>query len=150
MARFLFTSTQGNSPWAGSEELWFQAATHLAVEGHHVAAILPRAMQVPETIQRLISVNIRALRNSLDVINSVRVRLARRRAPEASSPFAPVVRHKRRWKADVVVLSQASCWGAYSEMLALAELGIPYVSISQLNTPFNWPGDTLGRRPKCI
>ena len=28
-------------------------------------------------------------------------------------------------------------------MLALAETGIPYVCISQLNTPFSWPGDGL-------
>jgi glycosyltransferase involved in cell wall biosynthesis len=71
------------------------------------------------------------------------VRLARRRRPAAPTAFAPVVRHARRWKADAVVLSQGSCWGAYSEMLALAEAGIPYLGISQLNTPFSWPNDGL-------
>jgi glycosyltransferase involved in cell wall biosynthesis len=59
------------------------------------------------------------------------------------SNVSPCVKQARKWKADLVVLSQASCWGAYSEMLALAEAGIPYVCISQLNTPFSWPGDGL-------
>jgi glycosyltransferase involved in cell wall biosynthesis len=59
------------------------------------------------------------------------------------SNVSPCVKQARKWKADLVVLSQASCWGAYSEMLALADAGIPYVCISQLNTPFSWPGDGL-------
>lgn len=51
----------------------------------------------------------------------------------------------KEWRADTTVFSQASCWGAYSEMLALKRAGRPYVSISQLNTPFSWPGDKLYR-----
>ena len=51
----------------------------------------------------------------------------------------------KEWRADITVFSQASCWGAYSEMLALKRAGRPYVSISQLNTPFSWPGDKLYR-----
>jgi glycosyltransferase involved in cell wall biosynthesis len=143
MPRILFTSTLGASAWAGSEVLWYQAAQRLAAEGHEVAAVLPTQMQGPATLDRLASAGIRPLHHPLDAALALGVRLARRRKPAAPTSLAPVVRHARQWKADMVVLSQASCWGAYSEMLALAEAGIPYVSISQLNTPFSWPGDKL-------
>lgn len=143
MSRILFTTTLGTSAWAGSEVLWFQAAGRLVAEGHEVAAVLPRGMHVPSTRKRLADVGIGLVCSPLDFSRSLGVRLARRRKPSAPTPFAPIVRHAKHWRADVVVLSQASCWGAYSEMLALADIGIPYVSISQLNTPFSWPGDGL-------
>jgi glycosyltransferase involved in cell wall biosynthesis len=71
------------------------------------------------------------------------VRISRRIRPLEPTSMAPVVRYAKKWKPDTVVISQASCWGAYSEMLALANRKIPYICISQLNTPFSWPGDAL-------
>ena len=141
--RVLFTSTLGASEWAGSEIMWFQAAARLVTDGHDVAVVLPQSMQAPDTLERMRTAGVEVLRGKVDPALALGVRLARRRRPVDSTPFAPINRHARKWKADVVVLSQASCWGAYSEMLALADDGIPYVSISQLNTPFSWPDDKL-------
>jgi glycosyltransferase involved in cell wall biosynthesis len=143
MARVLFTSTLGTCIWAGSEVLWFQAASLLAAHGHEVAAVLPGQMRGPQNIKRFAEASITVLSAPLDRFRFLGTRFARRLSPERATPGAPIVRQARRWKADLVVLSQASCWGAYSEMLALAEAGIPYVCISQLNTPFSWPGDGL-------
>jgi glycosyltransferase involved in cell wall biosynthesis len=143
MSRILFTSTLGGSAWAGSEVLWFQAASLLAAEGHQVAAVLPLQMRCPQNSERLSKVGIQLLAAQLDQFRFLGVRLGRRIRPARPTPQAPIVRQARQWNADVVVLSQASCWGAYSEMLALAEAGIPYVCISQLNSPFSWPGDGL-------
>lgn len=143
MVRVLFTSTLGNAAWAGSEVLWFQAAARLASRGDPVAAVLPARMHAPETRKRLSTAGIDLLSGSMDRWRFLATRLGRRWKPTRATTVAPVVHWARRWKADVVVLSQASCWGAYSEMLALAGAGIPYVCISQLNTPFSWPGDAL-------
>jgi glycosyltransferase involved in cell wall biosynthesis len=143
MCRILFTSSLGSSAWAGSEVLWFQAASRLAATGRNVAAVLPKQMQTPGTVERLTQAGIELLKTPWDQCRSLGVRLARRRNPQSPTSFAPIVYHARKWRADVVVLSQASCWGTYSEMLALAKLKIPYISISQLNTPFSWPGDKL-------
>jgi len=143
MSRILFTTTLGGSAWAGSEVLWFQAASRLAAEGHQVVAVLPRHMRTRENLARLQEQGIAMLSGVVDHLRSLAVRIARRARPAAPTPLATVVNHAGRWKADVVVISQASCWGAYSEMLALAEKGIPYVCLSQLNTPFSWPGDRL-------
>lgn len=143
MSRILFTSTLGTSPWAGSEVLWFQAASLLASQGHSVAAVLPHQMRCPQNITRLSTAGIELCHGAVDRWLNLGTRIHRRWKPSTATSTAPVVRWASKWKADVVVLSQASCWGAYTEMLALAEADIPYVCISQLNTPFSWPGDGL-------
>lgn len=143
MARILFTSTLGGSPWAGSEVLWYQAASLLVTKGHRVASVLPAQMHVAATRDRLSSAGITLLGGMSDRFRALSVRVARRIRPGGPTVLAPVVKHARRWKADLVVFSQASCWGAYSEMLALSEASIPFVCISQLNTPFSWLRDDL-------
>lgn len=145
MARILFNSTLGSSVWAGSEVLWLQAASLLAAAGHQVGAVLPQSMRRPENAKRLAEAGVRDLSSNLDRVRFLSTRISRRWRPAHPTPGAPVVRLALKWRADIVVFSQASCWGAYSEMLALAEAGIPYVCISQLNTPFSWPGDGLFR-----
>jgi glycosyltransferase involved in cell wall biosynthesis len=143
MARILFSTTLGSAAWAGSEVLWFQTASCLAAAGHRVAAVLPPSMGVPVNTNRLADAGIQKLSTPFDRIRFLATRVSRRSRPSKATPSASVVRMALKWRADMVVLSQASCWGAYSEMLALAEAGIPYVCISQLNTPFSWPGDGL-------
>lgn len=143
MSRILFSTTLGASVWAGSEVLWFQAASRLAAEGYQVAAVLPRHMRTRENLVRFQQRGITVLSGVADHPRSLAVRIGRRARPSAPTPLAAMVRHAGRWRADVVVISQSSCWGAYSEILALAEKRIPYVCLSQLNTPFSWPGDQL-------
>ncbi len=143
MARILFTTTLGAANWAGSEVLWFKAASMLAEQGHQLAVVLPKQMDNLQNRERLAGLNIQMLGQPFDRLRSVAVRLARRQKAISPTLFAPVVQHAKRWKADVVIFSQASCWGSYSEMLALKKVGIPYISISQLNSPFAWLGDQL-------
>ena len=143
MARILFNTTLGSSAWAGSEVLWFQTASYLVAAGHQVAAVLPPSMGGPENVKRLADAGVQALSSPFDRVRFLSTRISRRWRPADSTPATPVVRQALKWRADIVVFSQASCWGAYSEMLALADAGIPYISISQLNTPFSWPGDGL-------
>jgi glycosyltransferase involved in cell wall biosynthesis len=143
MSRILFTSTQGAVPWAGSEVLWYQAASLLKQQGHEVAAMLPLPMRVPATRQRLAAEAIQVIEQVSDRMRFMADRISRRFRPTEAAGTSAMLHHARRWKADIVVISQASCWGAYTEMLGLAKAGIPYVCISQLNTPFNWPGDLV-------
>ena len=143
MARILFNTTLGASAWAGSEVLWFQTAAYLVAAGHQVAAVLPPSMGIPANTKRLADAAIQTLSTPFHRVRFLATRVSRRWRPSLSTPGAAVVKAAIKWRADMVVLSQASCWGAYSEMLALAEAGIPYVCISQLNTPFSWPGDGL-------
>ena len=143
MARILFTSTLGSPAWAGSEVLWFKSAQELTRRGHTVAATLPEQMRTPENCSKLEASGITAQWNALDKLRYTGVRLSRRFRPKSPTAIAPIVRHATQWRADIAVLSQASCWGAYSEMLALESKGIPYIGISQLNTPFSWPRDPL-------
>lgn len=100
-------------------------------------------MRVPENHARFAVAGIALLSGPADRVRYFVSRVSRRFRPTMGSNVSPCVKQARKWKADLVVLSQASCWGAYSEMLALADAGIPYVCISQLNTPFSWPGDGL-------
>lgn len=143
MARILFSTTLGSSAWAGSEVLWFRTACCLVAAGHQVAAVSPHSMRGPENAKRFAKAGVLALSSPFDRVRFLSTRIARRWRPAHSTPVAPAVRQALKWRADIVVFSQASCWGAYSEMLALADAGIPYVCISQLNTPFSWPGDGL-------
>lgn len=146
MARILFHTTLGTAAWGGCEELWFQAATILAGEGHAVAALLPMQMRNSANRQRLSHKGIGCLSSPLDRWRFHAARIARRLWPQAANMVAPIVAHARAWKADLVVVSQAACWSAYGELLGLAKSGIPFVTVSQLNTPFNWPGDRLFER----
>lgn len=143
MSRILFSTTLGNAEWAGSEVLWFQTASKLGGEGYEIGALLPPLMRTPANQERLRQGSIRPVIGWGDSCRFLGARLSRRFAPTRPTKWSAVVRQARRWRADLVVLSQASCWNAYSEMLALGEAGIPYGCISQQNTPFSWPGDPL-------
>lgn len=143
MPRILFHSTLGTAAWAGCEELWFQCAQLLAAKGCIVGANLPLPMQTTANRQRMAQHGIQWVSSPLDRVHAVFAKAGRRVNPTSPCTAAACVRHAKAWKADLVVVSQASCWGAYRELLGLGRAGIPYVSISQLNTPFVWPGDRL-------
>lgn len=143
MLRILFHSTLGTAEWAGCEELWFQAARLLAAKGHVVGANLPLQMQTADNQARLAQAGIQWVSSPLDRARSLLSRIERRARPTRPCAMSPCVSHAKAWKADIVVVSQAACWSAYRQLLGLRRAGVPYVSISQLNTPFVWPGDQL-------
>ena len=143
MAKILFTTTLGSASWAGSEVLWFSAAKLLREAGHWVSTLLPMNMRTSENVERCAAAEITIVSGSLDRARFVTARLQHRFKPIRPSFQSPVVAWARRHQPDLVVFSQASCWGAYSDMLALSVLGIKYCCVSQLNTPFSWLGDAL-------
>lgn len=143
MARILFSTTQRTSTWAGSELLWFQAATLLRQKGQENAAWLPPHMRTETNDRRFAQAGIQLFWGGADWYRMLAARLQNRFSPAHPTKISPIVLLAKRWKANLVVFSQASCWGAYSDMLALAMAGIPYGCISQLNTPFSWPGEKL-------
>jgi glycosyltransferase involved in cell wall biosynthesis len=105
--------------------------------------MLPAQMQTKANRERLAREGIQWVSSSSDRGYALLAKAGRRLNPLAPCVTAPCVRHAIAWKADLVVVSQAACWGAYRELLGLRSAGIKYVSISQLNTPFVWPGDAL-------
>lgn len=51
--KFAFTTAMAHYPWAGSEELWGQAALRLALSGHNVSALVPRYESIAPRLQSL-------------------------------------------------------------------------------------------------
>jgi hypothetical protein len=51
--KFTFTTAMSHYPWAGSEELWGQAALRLAQSGHNVSALVPRYEPLAPRLQAL-------------------------------------------------------------------------------------------------
>jgi glycosyltransferase involved in cell wall biosynthesis len=143
MARILFHTTLGTAEWAGCEELWFQAAQVLAARGHTVGALLPRHMHSERNRARLRDASILWVSSSSDRWRALLARATRRTNPTSACTVSPCVHQAAIWKPDVVVVSQAACWSAYRDLLGLKKIGNKYVTLSQLNTPFVWPGDKL-------
>jgi len=143
MARILFATTLRPFDWAGSEILWRNAAVELKRQGHDVAVCQPTAMRPATAMAPLRDAGITILQSPLDELRFQVSRVARRLSPTAADSVSVAAGHARAWKADVAVLSQAACWAGYRDMLALSVARIPYVSISQLNTPFVWPSERL-------
>lgn len=141
--RILFTTTLGSAEWAGSEVLWHQGAEKLIEKGHHVGCVMPKQMHTQKNWKRLNDSNIELVQRWGDQFQVGITRVCRRLRPKQATGISPIVQHARKWKADFVVFSQASCWGSYTDMLALAEYGIKFGTISQLNTPFSWLRDGL-------
>ena len=51
--KFIFTTAMAHYPWAGSEELWGQAALRLIQSGHNVSAFVPRYEPLAPRLQEL-------------------------------------------------------------------------------------------------
>ncbi|MBF9253835.1 glycosyltransferase family 4 protein [Pontibacter sp. 172403-2] len=140
--KILFITTAG-SPWGGSEELWSQAAVRLVHKGYKIAASIGYYGTVHPKIKRLIDEGViikyrkstyrDTLCQALDKFQLISYRGFIKNSYEE---------HIYQEKPDMVVFSQATCFGAYNLMLYCKNKKISYCSISQLNTEYGWPTDT--------
>ena len=139
--KILFITTIG-SAWGGSEELWSQAAIRLRKQGHTISASVRYFGLIHPRVQKLMreGVNIRFRKKQL--LDTICKGLEKFQLPSYRKFILNSYEtHIKKEKPDVVVFSQATCFGAYDLMLYCKKKDIPYLSVSQLNTEFDWPTD---------
>lgn len=134
--KIAFLSTMaGDSPWGGSEDLWYRTARLTLERGHQVAIVNYRWPEVPRKISELQERGARLLRlphpQDAHHARDVRSRLKRR-----WDRFR-VWNSLASWKPDVVCVSLGGTFdmvphGAFAGFLD--EHGVPYVVICQYNS----------------
>lgn len=142
MKKVLFVTTIGVA-WGGSEELWSQAATRLVKQGYQVEASLGWYGSMHPKVQKLKDAGVRLKFRK----NRLRETLTLGLEKLGLSAYRKLVlnayeKHVNEAGPDIVVFSQATCFGAYRLMLYCQRKGIAYCSVSQLNTEFDWPTDS--------
>lgn len=131
--RFAFVSTMMGYAWGGSEELWSQAALRLKREGHDVQATV--AYQ-PEPSRKIASLT----EQGIDV--GTHSRCPHTLISRAYNKFT--LRRRRaysrvkRFKPDLVVISQGHNSGGFNWAKICIEASIPYVFIVQSNSEHMW------------
>lgn len=129
-------------PWGGSEELWSQAAVRLRKQGHTVSASLGYFGRMHQKVQKLVDEGIRIRFRKNFVLDTACQGFEKFGLNSFRKLFSnSFEQHIQEEKPDMVVFSQATCFGAYDLMLYCKNKQIPYFSVSQLNTEFHWPAD---------
>jgi glycosyltransferase involved in cell wall biosynthesis len=139
--KIAFISTMAGSPWGGSEELWSGAALRLLAGGHEVLASVVSWPAVPGPLAEL-------ERRGAVVDRRPRItplwrrgvnRL--RRAVRSAADGDPAWRRIRRFRPDLVCISQGTAMCGVDWMLRCLRAGIPYAVICQANYENWWPDD---------
>jgi glycosyltransferase involved in cell wall biosynthesis len=131
--RFAFISTMHDWPWGGSEELWSQTAIRLKQSGHQVYASVGFRSHLPSQILGLIEQGIQV---KMHASNSVP--LPRRIWNRASQFDQRCHAALRRFRPDLVVISQGFNAGGFGWARTCREAGIPYVIIVHCNCELWW------------
>jgi glycosyltransferase involved in cell wall biosynthesis len=142
--RIIFvTSSEG---WGGSEELWANAATRLAMEGHAVTVCVWSHPMSNIRLRRLLSASGSVVRLAWPLTfngssrNIVRIfRLPR--AALGLGRFWLLLRGVRR--PDLVVISQASNFDGVYLASICRRLGLPYVLVTQKASEWQWNPDSM-------
>jgi glycosyltransferase involved in cell wall biosynthesis len=120
------------SDWGGSEELWSTMAVEARARGDDVLASVSRWSRKPPAVERLERAGVAV------VPRSAFRRRALHRAPMA---LPTSLRRLRRYRPDVVCVSQGATWDVAHDPGLFAGLarwlqagGIPYVALSQYDT----------------
>ncbi|MCU1313449.1 MAG: hypothetical protein JWM54_1206 [Acidobacteriaceae bacterium] len=152
--KFFFVSTMNDAPWGGSEELWSQSAIRLAGEGHKVCASVAHW---PEPAAKLAELTRRRI--EIHFHSSMRDSLGRRIGNKLSLRNSRVRAHLRRFRPDLVILSQGHNAGSFGWANLCGDLGIPYVIVMHCNSELWWFGDqretaamayTAAQRAFCV
>lgn len=134
--RIGFVSTLTGGSWAASEELWGGAAMRMLENSHKVAVCVKywpvTAQRVAEMEQR--GAQVFTWRQGHDhwfykTWNAIDWR------------ERPEYRRMRRFRPDLVVISQGSHTDGLPWMKFCSDAGLPYVAISQCNADIWWVGD---------
>ena len=136
-----FISGMSVCPWGGSEELWSQTASRLSANGHAVAVSVPFWRVPSEQVQRLKNGRIK-----VRVHSSGRSSLIARGVGKIKRKMGERVwgcHWLRRYKPDLVVISQGGITDGLEWMQFCIESDLPFVVISQCNSAFWWPPDEM-------
>lgn len=129
----MFVSTMDDWPWGGSEELWSRAALRLRAEGHEVRVSVAGWPEKRKYLAALIDAGIEVeyhLAQQAAVSSRVwnRVSVARRRRSN----------RLRRYRPDLLVVSQGHHSGGFAWAKACRRASIPYVFIVHCNSEQWW------------
>jgi glycosyltransferase involved in cell wall biosynthesis len=145
--RIAVVSTMDGPDWGGSEELWAAMAFEARARGDDVLASVNRWDRKPAAVERLEQTGVAVV---------PRGALRRRALNRAPVALPASLRRLRRYRPDVVCVSQGATWdvardpGLFAALARwLQAVGIPYVALSQYDTGWESLADahrTAGRR----
>jgi glycosyltransferase involved in cell wall biosynthesis len=151
--RFMFVSTMDDWPWGGSEELWSRSALRLRREGHEVRVSVADWPDKRKRLEPLVKQGIEV---------------------EYHLPQHPSFRHRawsrvsgaqrrrrnrfRRFRPDLLVVSQGYHAGAFAWARTCRETSIPYALVVHCNSEHWWFQDveaalssyTAARQVFCV
>lgn len=131
--------------WAGSEELWGQAALRLSREGHQVSALVARYDPLAPRLQALqaagAAVQVRAGRHARWPVRLWR-RLEGRWRTRLDTDLAWI----KSQQPDLVCVSNGNYYDGLSYLEFCAAHKIPFVGIAQANAEWLWPNDHMADR----
>ena len=131
--RFAFVSTMADWPWGGSEELWSQTAVQLQRAGHDVQASVAYRPRLSDKITLLAKQGIR-----LEIYPSYRIGMARRIWNKLTLRYRRSYGRMKRFKPDLVIISQGHNSGGLNWAKICREASIPYVLIVHCNSEHWW------------
>jgi glycosyltransferase involved in cell wall biosynthesis len=134
--RFAFVSTMADWPWGGSEELWSQTAVQLKRAGHDVQASVAYRPRLSDNITLLAKQGIR-----LEIYPSHRIGMSRRIWNKLTLKYRRSYGRLKRFKPDLVIISQGHNSGGLNWAKICREASIPYVLIVHCNSEHWWFGD---------
>ena len=121
-----------SSPWGGSEELWSQAASRLKQAGHDVQASVEFRAPLPDKVAELAKQGVRI------ETHFTRVGDARRLWNRLLLKSLRSRRRLKRFKPDLVIISQGENKGGFHWAKTCREAGIPYAILVQCNNEYAW------------
>jgi glycosyltransferase involved in cell wall biosynthesis len=143
--KFVFTTAMTHYPWAGSEELWGQAALRLAQAGHEVQALVPRYDPLAPRLRELLSAGA-----MLQLMAPTRARWPVRLWQKLERKWRTRMDSDLAWiksqRPDLVCISNGNYFDGLFYMEFCAAHGIPFVSIAQANAEWIWPNDATADR----
>lgn len=134
--KFAFVSTMAGWPWGGSEELWSRTAVQLKRAGHEIQASVVHRPRLPEKVALLAKQGIR-----IGTYPSYEVGVPRRIWNKLTLRYRRSYNRLRRFKPDLVVISQGHNSGGLDWARICREASIPYVVIVQCNSEHWWFDD---------
>ncbi len=141
--KFVFVSTMEGYPWGGSEELWSQSAIWLAQNGHEVSASVRFWPQPLKPIEKLAEKGICVQRRSITLRDFLDYGVAKLRRSTEKRPAGLAV--FKKWisskKPHLICFSDGGFASSPLMMRACYDLGVPYVSLGQMNDVSQWPQD---------
>jgi glycosyltransferase involved in cell wall biosynthesis len=134
--RFAFVSTMADWAWGGSEELWSQTAVQLKRAGHDVQASVAYRPRLSDKITLLAKQGIR-----LEIYPSHRIGMSRRIWNKLTLKYRRSYGRLKRFKPDLVIISQGHNSGGLNWAKICREASIPYALIVHCNSEHWWFGD---------